>query len=213
MLMQGLVLGLSTGVTCITYCAPALIPNMMKQGSSTGENYIQLLKFLAGRLIGYLAFGMGAWAVSRLWTGAFTYGKLLTGLIYVVLAVALGLTAFIKVKSICAVHTLKGRILNFMGGGHKIYSLVIGLITGLNLCPPFLLALTQSVQAGSLINSLLFFLAFFIGTSVYLLPFPLIGIWKGNEIMKLIGRMSAGIAAIYFFYVGVIYILLWISNK
>ena len=41
-----------------------------------------------------------------------------------------------------------------------------GFVTGLSFCPPFLLAFTGAADAGNLGGSLLFFLAFFLGTSI-----------------------------------------------
>ena len=50
----------------------------------------------------------------------------------------------------------------------------MGLLTGLNLCPPFLLALSSAAMAGSLLTSLAFFTAFFMEISAYLMATPLL---------------------------------------
>jgi hypothetical protein len=57
--MQGFLLGLANGTTCLVFCAPALIPFVMHEGQTVRQNLVTLVKFLGGRMGGYLLFGLG----------------------------------------------------------------------------------------------------------------------------------------------------------
>lgn len=62
--MEGFLLGLASGGTCLAYCASVLVPLMLGGGQPARANAAVLAKFLLGRLGGYLLFGLLAW-----WTG------------------------------------------------------------------------------------------------------------------------------------------------
>jgi sulfite exporter TauE/SafE len=87
------------------------------------------------------------------------------------------------------------------------FPLTLGLLTGLNLCPPFLLAFTSAVLEGNLWGSLVFFSAFFLGTSLYFVPIPLLGLVKRNGVVRNIGKMAAGVIGAYYLYLGIIILL------
>ncbi|MFH1176111.1 MAG: sulfite exporter TauE/SafE family protein, partial [Acidobacteriota bacterium] len=83
----------------------------------------------------------------------------------------------------------------------------LGLLTGLSLCPPFLLAITRAADAGGLGGSLAFFLAFFCGTSAYLVPLPLVGLLRRPAVVRTVGRLAAGVVGAYFAYRGLVALL------
>lgn len=47
--MQGLLLGLANGTTCLAFCAPVLVPFLLERGETVRQNLLTLLKFLGGR--------------------------------------------------------------------------------------------------------------------------------------------------------------------
>jgi hypothetical protein len=83
----------------------------------------------------------------------------------------------------------------------------IGLFTGLNFCPPFLLAFTNAAAETNLLQTLLFFFLFFLGTSIFFIPFPLIGTLRQIQALTVIGKLAAGIMGIYYFYTGLMLIV------
>ena len=87
--MKGLFLGLANGTTCLAVCAPVLVPFLMHEGASIRQNLGTLLKFLGGRLGGYVLFGLLAWAMGSLLVLGARYQLLLTGVTYVGLALLL----------------------------------------------------------------------------------------------------------------------------
>jgi sulfite exporter TauE/SafE len=84
------------------------------------------------------------------------------------------------------------------------YPLVLGILTGLNLCPPFILAVVRAIKIGDLARNILFFIMFFLGTSIYLLPIPLIGFVKAKKYLLVVGKVIAMLVAFYYLYIGII---------
>jgi hypothetical protein len=79
---------------------------------------------------------------------------------------------------------------------------LLGLLTGLNLCPPFLLAFTEAAATGTLAGSLLFFLAFYATTSLFFIPLPLLGTLGRFPVVRTVGRLAAGVVGVYYVYRG-----------
>ncbi len=202
--MQGFLLGLANGVTCLAYCAPVLIPFMLGEGQKTRQNWAVLGKFLGGRLGGYLLFGVLAWLASQLIFGPAAYRNLLFGAIYVVLAALLLVYGLLKAPAPC-VGSIRGARA-FLRRWPLLLPVGLGFLTGLNLCPPFLLAITSAAGAGSLAASLVFFLAFFVGTSVYFIPTAFVGLANRMSALQTVGKLAAVLIALYYLYSGIIYI-------
>jgi hypothetical protein len=80
----------------------------------------------------------------------------------------------------------------------------LGLLTGLNLCPPFLLALAGAAEAGGIGHCVLFFLAFFAGTAIYVIPLPAMGLLGRHDAIKLVGRLTAGVVGVYYLCSGLL---------
>jgi sulfite exporter TauE/SafE len=68
---------------------------------------------------------------------------------------------------------------------------VFGLLTGVNICPPFLVALLDAVRAGGVVQGAWVFSAFFVGTSLILLPAPLLGKLGQSPAWRAAGRVAA----------------------
>jgi sulfite exporter TauE/SafE len=204
MAMQGFLLGLANGATCLAYCAPVLIPLMLGEGQKTRQNWRLLGKFLGGRMAGYLLFGLLAWLTSQIILGASAYRNLILGVAYVVLAAFLLTYGLFKTPPACA-GSLKGAR-KFLRQWPALLPLGLGFLTGLNLCPPFLMAFTSATGAGSLAASLVFFLAFFGGTSLYFLPMAFVGLMSHVNALRTVGKLAAVLMAFYYAYSGIIYI-------
>ncbi len=208
--MQGFLLGLANGVTCLAYCAPVLIPLMLGEGQKTRQNWGMLGKFLGGRLAGYLLFGLLAWLLSQAILGASAYRNLILGAAYVALAVLLAAYGFSNARAMgpasaaCA-GSLKGAR-KFLRQWPALLPLGLGFLTGLNLCPPFLLAFTSAAGTGSLGASLIFFLTFFVGTSLYFLPMALVGLMSRMNALRTVGKLAAVLMAFYYAYSGILYL-------
>jgi hypothetical protein len=204
--MEAFLLGLSNGGVCLAYCAPVLVPCMIAEAGGTAASVGVLLRFLCGRLAGYMIFGAAAWAVSAsLLRGG--YRTPVFGTAYMVLAVTLVLYGFFGIGGRCSVSCgpasrLAGRpgalCLSFFA------PVAAGLATGLSLCPPFLLAMAGAAEKGSLSYSLFFFFMFFLGASVFLVPAPLLGALRVYPALKTVGRLAAGLMGVYYFFTGLL---------
>ncbi|MGB7539405.1 MAG: sulfite exporter TauE/SafE family protein [Anaerolineales bacterium] len=203
--MEGFLLGLASGGTCLAYCAPVLVPMLLGAGQSARGNGILLGKFLIGRLGGYLLFGFLAW-----WTGQRILDdpilrSVMFGAAYLVLAVMLLYFGLAKLPPSCALGIAGPR--KWLARRPALLPLGMGFVTGLNLCPPFLLAFAGAAYAGSLAASLMLFAAFFVGTSIFMLPLPFLGAFHRHAAVALVGKMAAVLMAAYYLYSGVITLL------
>ncbi len=203
--VQGFLLGLANGGSCLTACAPVLLPYIVSEGSSLRHNTIPVIYFLAGRLAGYLAFAVFAWEAGK-WIRSNPYGGLIFGLVYAVLAIVLMLYGFNSQNSRCAAEGIRGRLLAFTVRRPSFLPAFMGLLTGLSLCPPFVTAIAGATTQPSLLSSLLFFFAFFTATSLYVIPFPLAGLLGRSAAVRTVARLAAGVMGCYYLYQGVIMI-------
>jgi sulfite exporter TauE/SafE len=198
---EGFFLGVANGATCLAYCAPVLTPMMLGAGQATRRNWLLLAQFLSGRLVGYLLFGLLAWASGQLiLTNPFWRGTAF-GFVYVVLAALLLYFGLAHQTAACA-GTLIG-VRQRLRHWPMLLPLGLGFFTGLNLCPPFLLAFANAAYLISVFASLLFFFAFFLGTSIYLLPFPFLGAFQHHSALSTIGKMAAVLMALYYLCLGI----------
>jgi len=201
--MHGFLLGLANGTSCLALCAPVLIPFLLSEGDNVGQNLATLLKFLGGRLLGYLLFGLAAWAVGGLLLEAGGTQALLIGGTYIGLSVLLLVAVFRKKRpagGACAVSEAQARLRRWPA----LIPVGMGLMAGLKVCPPLLLAFTDAANSGTLGGSLLLFATFFLGTSLYFLPLPLLGAFTRMPDLRIVGRFAAVIVALYYLVSGVL---------
>jgi sulfite exporter TauE/SafE len=206
-LSGGIILGLSTGAVCLAYCGPVLFPFLLGEGAKVVTNGVFVLLFLLGRLFAYLIVGGLAGIVGvRLFQ--FPDGHAIAiGLIYILLATLLILYGLYRFKEVCLGKAGKNILPGIWKNFPYLVPLAGGVITGLNLCPPFLLAFTQAAQTGSILHSLIFFLWFFIGTSLYFIPLPFIGFFRRREVLRIVGKFAAILAGIFYLYQGIFMLL------
>jgi sulfite exporter TauE/SafE len=201
--MQGFFLGLANGTTCLAFCAPVLIPFLLNEGNNIPQNLVTLLKFLGGRLWGYLLFGLLAWAMGGLLLGTGSYQTVVIGAAYVGLSVLL-LVAVLRKKastsSACALEEAQARLNRWPA----LLPVGMGLLAGLKVCPPLMLAFTDAASTGTLGGSLSLFLMFFLGTSIYFLPMSLLGAFTRLPDLRLVGKFAAVIVALYYLFSGVL---------
>lgn len=203
--MKGFFLGLSNGVTCVAYCTPVLIPYMLGEGKGVAQNFITLTQFLLGRLAGYLCFAFITWLISPSILGRLGSKGLLIGVLYIIFSCLMIVYAFFRIDVPCA-----ARSIGYIVGKIRIPLLIpvaSGLLSGIALCPPFLLAMTDAAGKGSLSYSLFFFFMFFIGTSMFFIPIPFVGALRRLQALQIIGKMAAGIVGLYYLYAGIMVVI------
>lgn len=201
---KGLMLGLASGVVCVAYCAPILVPYLLGGGQNILKSLLAILYFMSGRLAGYLMFAVIAQAAGQAAAANMTHEKTVFGVIYIILAGLMIVYGSKNPADKCA-----GKATTFLCGkenvnNQQVFPVILGFLTGLNLCPPFLIAFTEAAQTGTLWKSMLFFAAFFVGTSVYILPMAVLGLASRIEALRYIGRMAAGVMGVYYLYLGIL---------
>lgn len=205
--MEAFLLGFSNGGACIAYCAPVLVPYLLGQGRGIAHNAGTVFEFLVGRLAGYALFSLFAYGFHLILQNNAVTRSIIIGIAYIALSVFLIVGGFRPSKAGetgCAVHfrgLTPGRIHRFMP---HLAPAVLGFLTGLTLCPPFLIAFAAASQRGSIIGGFVFFLFFFFGTSVFFVPFPLIGTLTRFRALAVIGRLSMGIVGAWYLYSGLV---------
>ena len=202
---EALVLGLATGPVCLATCGPVVVPWLMVQPQGVRLHSRQLGLFLAARLAGYMVFAAAVWlaaaAIPHAWTGR----SWLMGGIELLLAAGLVVYAVGWPHRRCVAAKATSSLVQIGDAPPPQPSgaLALGFLTGINLCPPFLVAGVRAAQLPSLSASLLFFLFFFAGTVVWFLPFLSLGLVRRTPAVVTVARMVAVLLACWYGFSGV----------
>jgi sulfite exporter TauE/SafE len=200
---EALVLGLVSGPACVASCGPVIVPSLLAEKSGLRLNSRYLTLFLAARLCGYLLFAAVAWELGALVPLRSSARVLLIALIHLLLGCALLLYAY-SVGHPCG-HSHVGSQLVTIGASEKHGvpgAAVLGFLTGVSLCPPFVTAGVRAAEAASLTAALVFFVVFFAGTSIWFVPFAGLGWIRRNEAAITVARMTLVLIAVYYLYAG-----------
>jgi sulfite exporter TauE/SafE len=165
--VDALVLGLSSGASCLASCAPFLVPALAAEGGAPRGRRLGLLGlFLAGRLLSYAAVGALAGSFGALAAGylppSLDRALLRAGWALGGAALLAGGLAGFKGRSFCRALASREK--------PGLSALALGVAAGLNLCPPFAAAASRALGLGAL-GGIGYFLLFFVGTSAWILPF------------------------------------------
>lgn len=194
---EAFLLGISSGPACLASCGPVLLPALAAGRDSTRRTGAMLAGFLGGRLAGYLSFAVLAWVLGLPLAAAPATRAWVFGVANVALAALLAAYAFALPKTPSACGGSCGRY-------RGMAPAVIGLVTGFNLCPPFLAAGVRAVEGATLPAAVLFFFLFFLGTSVWFVPSVSVGLLRRFEAVATVARFVLFILAFYYGYLGVI---------
>jgi len=195
---KALLLGLSTGVYCLGHCLPVVFPLVFMENQTAAKTRSRIiLEFAAGRFLAYLSFGALVGFLGAQFSNL--HLRKATAITMIILAVLLLIYALkpgsSSGKKFCqTIHRFIPQ---------RTFPFLLGLVTGFNLCPPFLLAMNYVFQLGEIANGVLFFFSFYLATSVFLLPFIFLGHFSRFEPMRWIAQFSAVLAGGLFLWIGV----------
>ena len=204
LLGEAFLLGLASGPACVASCGPVVVPSLLAEGAGWRLNARYLSSFLGTRLVGYLLFAVVAWEIGVLVSPAPAARALIYGGIHVLLGVAL-LWYARSIGRGCA-HTCAGSGLVSIGriGKRSVPgAAILGFLTGVSLCPPFVAAGLRAAQMGSMAAALLFFAVFFIATTLWFVPFVGLGCVKRNASVIFVARTAMILVALYYLLAGV----------
>ncbi len=187
-IFSGYFAGLSVGVYCLGLCLPTFLPMLMAEKRNTKGSAGLILQFTLGRLAGYLTFGLifgwlGQTIQNQLIHSLVSLGNLWTG-------IALILYSLTRIDN---------KMCSFLPAKSINWPLLAGFLTGVNICPPMIASLTHVFGLKSAVQSLFYFLTFFLGTSTYLIPAMFIGgKFTRYPIVQKIARLAGVLAGLYF---------------
>lgn len=192
-LAKGFTLGLTLGTTCLATCTPIYLPYLISEDRRLGKGILTVLEISAGRFFSYLAFGAIAGftgsqisAINR---------ELFTAIAYILLSGYLILSAVRTHRK--STHCSIPKITMLTRS-----AFMLGVLTGINFCPSFLIALSNAIDLGGAVDGMLLFFGFFLGTSLYLFPLAFVGQLSKIKKMKLIAQIASILVAAYFIYDG-----------
>lgn len=192
MLIEGFLLGLSSGSYCLFSCSPITVPLFMDHKMGHKQAVNRLLIFLSGRLLGYILFGLILSITGAIVMGYFD--PFIQKRIEALSLIVAGVILLLPLKGHregegCIMRSLRSQSLS---------ALMLGVITGLSFCPPFLSAATRVVNQG-MGGGVLYFISFFVGTSLFLLPFGMFSLLgRYQSALKHMGRYLRLIIGLYF---------------
>lgn len=193
LIINGLILGLSTGIFCLTYCLPVFTPLAMTGKGTMKDGFATLIKFSLGRFFGYLLFGALVG-----WLGLTIQSPLIHNLIWLAMVI-LALFMILYSLGILRPQTWFCQYLK------KIrIPWLLGFLVGLNICPPFLIALSYGFNLKSILAGIIFFTAFFIGTSLFLIPLSLTGYLGRFKVWRQIATVAGFLVGVTFLIYGVL---------
>ena len=165
----------------------------------------QMALFLAARLAGYLVFACAAWVVGAAIPHALSGRSWLVGGIQILLAAALIAYAAVWPHRRCVAAKAASPLVRIgeSAAPRSSSALSLGFLTGINLCPPFLVAGVRAAQLAHLSMALLFFVCFFLGTAIWFLPFLSLGLLKRTPAVVTVARMVAVLLACWYGFSGI----------
>lgn len=197
-------LGVTAGPICFSGCFPMLLSITVAESreKTTAQAWFFIGKFLGGRFLAYLSLGLlVAYMGSRLggwthWIGTYAW------VVMAILLIAYGLGLHIPHLGLCG---LAGNT-----SGSRYFPFVLGGLTGLNLCPPFLLAITYTLQRSiEPAFGICFFAAFFVATSLFILPAGFARWIPHRDRIISMGRVVSVVVGVVFLYQGLAALVRW----
>lgn len=191
---EGITLGLALGTSCLITCIPIFLPVIMQKKQSMKKGVKAVLFFSSGRFISYAAFGAISGLIGAGVSKHVTNKHYIVSVSYLLIAIYLIYSAVIRGKE--EKGQCPSRLLT-SAAGHPV---ILGMLTGINICPPFLAAVTRSFGRGNVVDGILLFTGFFWGTTVYLLPMSMISHFTKKKIFRMTGVFFSIIMGLWFVF-------------
>jgi cytochrome c biogenesis protein CcdA len=194
---DSLILGLSSGSACLATCGMVMFPYLMAGSAGVKRIAFDLSLFLLTRFIVYFILATLAWYFGQTIFTNTVVRNIVPGILYIIFAIMLVWYSIDKNRK----PDCPARIVSTVNN-KRLVPLMLGLVNSFGFCPALFLILTKGATQGTLLQSYLAFLAFFIGSSVWFLPLPLAGRIRRKEVLSKIGILATGLAGIIFMIKG-----------
>jgi len=202
-----LLLGLASGGSCLVTCGPLAAALAAGESTNLKRSSALLTIFLSGRLLGYCGWAVLAWllaqGVLQFQQGqtAFSFADLILGAWLIYYGIS---KPGDPSRKTCAGSSILKPLDSGLRNHVFFRSGAWGLLSGLQVCPPFLAAIVGAGRTGRLGDSLLFFFLFYLGTGAWFIPFPLIGSLGRFHQVAQVARFCALLLGAYYIYSGLI---------
>ena len=194
---EAFILGLSSGSACLATCGIVMFPFFMAGSAGMKKIAWDLSVFLLTRLLVYFTLATLSWYFGQALFGNPFVRNVVPGILYIVFAVMLVWYSISKNHNpVCP-----AKIVNTVNN-HRIVPVFLGVVNSLGFCPALFIILTKGATQGTLVQSYLAFIAFFIGSSLWFIPLPLAGRIRKKEVLTKIGILATGLAGIIFMIKG-----------
>lgn len=188
-IVQPFLAGLSTGLFCCAFCFPFVAPVLVAKERSVREVWRVLSAIIGGRLVGYAIFGMAIGFLGEQFENIMIERVLLLALIALSILLALyGAGWLHPTASWCGAWIRSPIRAPF----------VMGLLMGINLCPPFLMSAIYVFTLHSMLRGIVYFLMFFLGTTIYFLPLGFLATLSRWEYLRKAAQISAVLVGLIF---------------
>lgn len=196
-ILEGLLLGVSAGIYCLGACLVFFTPYLLVEGKQrVSENLRKISLFILGRLIAYIVFalimGFIGSSYKNIFTARFSYISLIVASS---LMLAYSFAHNFRDTKFCAPFIKRFSLMRI--------PFFLGIFTGLNPCPPFLVGAARLWTLNNILGGVMLFVAFFLGTSVYMIPLIFVSYLNKSERIKQIGLMVALLSGAWFLFVGI----------
>jgi sulfite exporter TauE/SafE len=194
-LLEGFLLGLTLGTSCLVTCAPIYGTIILSKENSISSGAETVLLISLGRFFSYALFGLFTGYAGGL-MGGFAERDTFIAVSYLLVAAYLTYSALIqnRVEKQCCVPSRLKKI-----AGNPF---LIGALTGVSICPAFVGAIARGVESGGAIGGLMLFTGFFFGTTIYLLPLSFLSYFTKKRIFRYAGIVASILVASWFVYNG-----------
>ncbi len=205
---EAVALGLASGPACVASCGPVVVPTMLAEGPGWRAGARYLATFLGTRLLGYLIFAGVAWKLGRMTVADAPAHARILGAVHLLLAAALVGYAWSAGRP-CDGACAGGKLLAIAPEGRRGVpgAALLGFLTGISLCPPFLAAGVRAAELGSLGAALLFFGVFSLGTAAWFVPLAGLAAVRRSEAVTTVARMAMVVIAAYYVFIGSAWLL------
>jgi hypothetical protein len=201
------ILGLSSGSACLVTCGMVMFPYLMAGSAGVRKIAVDLSVFLLTRLVIYFFLATLAWYFGQALFSSPVLRTFVPGILYIVFA---GMLVWYSIgrnrKKECPVKivtTVENK---------RLIPFFLGLINTLGFCPALLLVITKGAVQGTIAQSYLAFLAFFVGSSLWFLPLPFAGKFRKKKVFETIGILATGLAGTIFIIKGITILIGGILN-
>lgn len=194
-IVEAFVLGITMGGYCAVNCAPFVVPYLLAnpENKFLGKCYV-FGQFLFGRLAAYITFAV---VVSFF---AILSEPLLS--LYVN-SILLMLTSVLMI--VFSLINIRFKFCRFgrLGAVSKSFPVITGFLLGMNLCPPFLVALVNVLKMKSVLDSCIYFFCLFLGTTFYLLPVVFVSAALNSGFFRRMGIYFGILVGVWFLIQGI----------